>query len=223
MGEWGKRGESHCLGPDNHQSIWLLTDGQICSKQWFISISSAKSAAIEHCIQSLQVHHSNSRTHFLVIFSENVAALKGYWLLSLFVELRIEVYLVIADFTRSYHKWNGSNFVSKLLDLLNHRSYVWYVNIDKSLYAFIDWVMSAWKLVEAVVEEVSQPDSGINGFGDRRGGRGGGRGEFWERSVRYWWVCYEIMNVLKHWDCKSLVLPDICCNWPTQHSLNISH
>ena len=38
--------------------------------------------------------------------------------------------------------------------------------------------MSAWKLVEAVVEEVRQPDSGINGFGDRRGGRGGGRGEF---------------------------------------------
>ena len=48
---------------------------------WFISkkfqISSAKSAAIEHCIQSLQVQHSNSSTHCLIIFSENVAELQG--------------------------------------------------------------------------------------------------------------------------------------------------
>ena len=131
VGEWGKKGESLCLGPDNHQSIWLLTDGQICIKQWFISISSAKSAAIEHCIQSLQVYHSNSSTHFLALFSENVVELEGYWLFTLVVELRIEVYLVIAGFARSYNKWNGSNFASKLLYLLNHWTYVSYVNIDR--------------------------------------------------------------------------------------------
>jgi hypothetical protein len=44
--------------------------------------------------------------------------------------------------------------------------------------------MSAWRLVEAVVEEVRQPDTGINGLGDRRGGRGG-RGEFLTSLEQY--------------------------------------
>lgn len=56
--------------------------------------------------------------------------------------------------------------------------------------------MSAWRLVEAVVEEVRQPDSGINGLGDRRGGRGG-RGEFLASSKFGAVLIGALLNVLK--------------------------